>query len=152
VTETLEYDASGLLCPLPVLRANRKLRELPVGGELTVRATDPAAEQDFSRVLQADRGTSWFSSRRERRCVDLCDPKALNHLPSGSGRDDGNREKECMPKVSFKTIDSVEVSGKARAGARRPQRADEERPGDRRDAHSSAPRRRSPSLPPRAPR
>jgi tRNA 2-thiouridine synthesizing protein A len=43
VTETLEYDATGLLCPLPVLRANRKLRELPVGGELTVRATDPAA-------------------------------------------------------------------------------------------------------------
>ncbi len=47
MTETLEYDATGLLCPLPVLRANRKLRELPVGGELTVRATDPAAEQDF---------------------------------------------------------------------------------------------------------
>ena len=30
-----------------MLRANRKLRELPVGGVLTVRATDPAAEQDF---------------------------------------------------------------------------------------------------------
>ena len=44
---TLEYDATGLLCPLPVLRANRKLRELPDGGLLTVRATDPAAEQDF---------------------------------------------------------------------------------------------------------
>jgi tRNA 2-thiouridine synthesizing protein A len=47
VTDTLDYDATGLLCPLPVLRANRKLRELPVGGLLTVRATDPAAEQDF---------------------------------------------------------------------------------------------------------
>ncbi len=47
VTQTLEYDATGLLCPLPVLRANRKLRELPLGGLLTVRATDPAAEQDF---------------------------------------------------------------------------------------------------------
>ena len=44
---TIEYDATGLLCPLPVLRANRKLRELPVGGLLTVRATDPAAEKDF---------------------------------------------------------------------------------------------------------
>ena len=43
----LEYDASGLLCPLPVLRANRKMRELDPGGLLTVRATDPAAEQDF---------------------------------------------------------------------------------------------------------
>ncbi|MBS0539678.1 MAG: sulfurtransferase TusA family protein [Proteobacteria bacterium] len=47
MTEKAEYDATGLLCPLPVLRANRKLRELPVGGELTVRATDPAAESDF---------------------------------------------------------------------------------------------------------
>lgn len=47
VTDTLDYDATGLLCPLPVLRANRKLRELPVGGLLTVRATDPAAENDF---------------------------------------------------------------------------------------------------------
>jgi tRNA 2-thiouridine synthesizing protein A len=47
VTDSIDYDATGLLCPLPVLRANRKLRELPVGGLLTVRATDPAAEQDF---------------------------------------------------------------------------------------------------------
>ena len=44
---SLEYDATGLLCPLPVLRANRKLCELPEGGLLTVRATDPAAAQDF---------------------------------------------------------------------------------------------------------
>ena len=47
MTDTLDYDATGLLCPLPVLRANRKLRELGDGGLLTVRATDPAAEQDF---------------------------------------------------------------------------------------------------------
>lgn len=45
--QALDYDATGLLCPLPVLRANRKLRELANGGLLTVRATDPAAEQDF---------------------------------------------------------------------------------------------------------
>jgi len=59
VTETLEYDASGLLCPLPVLRANRKLRELPVGGELTVRATDPARNRTFPRTASRQ-GTSWF--------------------------------------------------------------------------------------------
>ncbi len=47
MTDTLDYDATGLLCPLPVLRANRKLRELPNGGLLTVRATDPAAWEDF---------------------------------------------------------------------------------------------------------
>ena len=47
MTDRLEYDATGLLCPLPVLRANRKMRELDPGGLLTVRASDPAAEQDF---------------------------------------------------------------------------------------------------------
>lgn len=41
------YDASGLLCPLPVLRANRALRELAPGQMLKVLATDPAAEADF---------------------------------------------------------------------------------------------------------
>ena len=41
------YDASGLLCPLPVLRANRVLRELAPGQTLKVLATDPAAEADF---------------------------------------------------------------------------------------------------------
>jgi tRNA 2-thiouridine synthesizing protein A len=64
VTEMLEYDATGLLCPLPVLRANRKLRELPPGGLLTVRATDPAAEQDFPAYCRQT-GHQLVSSRRE---------------------------------------------------------------------------------------
>lgn len=42
-----ELDATGLVCPLPVLRANRALRALASGDVLTVRATDPAAKQDF---------------------------------------------------------------------------------------------------------
>jgi tRNA 2-thiouridine synthesizing protein A len=64
LTETLEYDATGLLCPLPVLRANRKLRELPPGGLLAVRATDPAAEQDFPAYCRQT-GHQLVSSRRE---------------------------------------------------------------------------------------
>lgn len=42
-----ELDATGLLCPLPVLRANRALRAVTPGGVLVVRATDPAARTDF---------------------------------------------------------------------------------------------------------
>jgi tRNA 2-thiouridine synthesizing protein A len=64
MTELIEYDATGLLCPLPVLRANRKLRELAVGGLLTVRATDPAAEQDFPAFCKQT-GHELVSSRRE---------------------------------------------------------------------------------------
>ncbi|MBX9944689.1 MAG: sulfurtransferase TusA family protein [Reyranella sp.] len=64
VTDALEYDATGLLCPLPVLRANRKLRELPSGGLLTVRATDPAAEQDFPAYCRQT-GHELVSSSRD---------------------------------------------------------------------------------------
>lgn len=42
-------DARGLACPLPVLRANKRLRALAVGDELRVLVTDPSAPADFER-------------------------------------------------------------------------------------------------------
>ena len=36
-------DATGLLCPLPVLKARRALKPLAPGGVLEVLATDPGA-------------------------------------------------------------------------------------------------------------
>lgn len=44
---TIELDLRGLKCPLPVLRANKKMKELIKGDELVVLATDPAAPKDF---------------------------------------------------------------------------------------------------------
>jgi len=46
MAETL-LDLKGLRCPLPVLRANRTLRQLPPGARLRVLATDRAAVADF---------------------------------------------------------------------------------------------------------
>ena len=40
-TETL--DALGLLCPLPVLKARKRLKSMPAGSVLRVLADDPAA-------------------------------------------------------------------------------------------------------------
>ena len=40
-------DATGLRCPLPVLKARKRLKEVAPGGELTVLADDPAAPKDF---------------------------------------------------------------------------------------------------------
>jgi tRNA 2-thiouridine synthesizing protein A len=40
-TETL--DALGLLCPLPVLKARKRLKSMPSGAVLRVLADDPAA-------------------------------------------------------------------------------------------------------------
>ncbi len=42
-----EIDVRGLLCPLPVLKASKRLKSLAPGDHLTVRATDPAAVIDF---------------------------------------------------------------------------------------------------------
>jgi tRNA 2-thiouridine synthesizing protein A len=40
-------DATGLLCPLPVLKARRALKPLASGAVLEVLATDPGAVKDF---------------------------------------------------------------------------------------------------------
>ena len=42
-----ELDATGLLCPLPVLKARKRLMGLAPGGMLRVLATDPAAVVDI---------------------------------------------------------------------------------------------------------
>ncbi len=41
-----ELDATGLLCPLPVLKARKRLAALDAGGRLRMRADDPAAVID----------------------------------------------------------------------------------------------------------
>lgn len=43
-----ELDASGLLCPLPVLKAKRALNQLQSGQTLRVIATDAKAPEDFA--------------------------------------------------------------------------------------------------------
>lgn len=45
-------DATGLLCPLPVLKARRALKSVPPGGILEVLATDPGATKDFYHFCQ----------------------------------------------------------------------------------------------------
>ena len=42
-----ELDASGLNCPLPILRAKKALAELESGKVLRVIATDPGSVKDF---------------------------------------------------------------------------------------------------------
>lgn len=43
---TEEIDASGLLCPLPVLKARKRLKGMKPGEVLRLIATDPAAVID----------------------------------------------------------------------------------------------------------
>jgi tRNA 2-thiouridine synthesizing protein A len=42
-----EFDARFLLCPLPVLKARKAIKAVPVGETLTVLTTDAGAPEDF---------------------------------------------------------------------------------------------------------
>lgn len=54
-------DATGLLCPLPVLKARKRLQALASGAELTVLADDPAAIVDVPHFC-AEAGHALVSS------------------------------------------------------------------------------------------
>ena len=56
-----ELDALGLLCPLPVLKAAKRLRNMGPGATLTVRADDPAAVVDIPHFC-AEKGYELVSS------------------------------------------------------------------------------------------
>ncbi|WP_074867057.1 sulfurtransferase TusA [Atopomonas hussainii] len=43
------FDASGLMCPEPVMLLHGKVRELPAGGLLKVIATDPSTRRDIPK-------------------------------------------------------------------------------------------------------
>ncbi|MBL1265533.1 sulfurtransferase TusA family protein [Methylomicrobium sp. RS1] len=43
----IEVDASGLHCPLPLLRLKKALMEMDSGGIVKIIATDPAAHLDI---------------------------------------------------------------------------------------------------------
>lgn len=46
-TEPEILDARGLKCPLPVLKMEKRLAQVPAGHHLTVLATDPMAKIDI---------------------------------------------------------------------------------------------------------
>ena len=56
-----ELDATGLLCPLPVLKAAKRIRAMPRGAVLRVLADDPAAIIDVPHFC-AEQGHELISS------------------------------------------------------------------------------------------
>lgn len=46
-------DVKGLRCPMPVLRARRRLSEIGPGEILVIEASDPQAVKDFPRFCEA---------------------------------------------------------------------------------------------------
>lgn len=48
----IEVDASGLQCPLPLLRLKKAIMEIESGQVVKIIATDPAAHLDFGVFIE----------------------------------------------------------------------------------------------------
>ncbi|WP_127524270.1 sulfurtransferase TusA family protein [Mesorhizobium sp. Z1-4] len=48
------YDLRGLNCPLPVLRARKRLSAMPAGAQLVIETTDPLAAIDIPAFCSDD--------------------------------------------------------------------------------------------------
>lgn len=59
-----ELDASGLNCPLPILRAKKTLSSLSSGQVLHIIATDPGSVKDFDAFAKQT-GNELMESREE---------------------------------------------------------------------------------------
>jgi drug/metabolite transporter (DMT)-like permease/TusA-related sulfurtransferase len=60
----LVLDTSGLHCPLPILKAKKAYRDLPVGRMMEVIATDPLAVEDFKDFCIAHKATLVLFNRQ----------------------------------------------------------------------------------------
>ena len=59
-----ELDASGLNCPLPILRAKKTLAGMSAGQVLHIIATDPGSVKDFE-AFSKQTGNTLLESREE---------------------------------------------------------------------------------------
>lgn len=63
MTETV-LDATGLSCPMPLLKAKKTLNEMEPGGLLRVIATDPGSVKDFD-VFSRQSGNALLESSED---------------------------------------------------------------------------------------
>ncbi|NIY74579.1 sulfurtransferase TusA family protein [Thalassospira sp. HF15] len=70
-------DARGLMCPMPVLKAKKALRDVKDGGVLKVMATDPGSVADIkafcemtgNRLISSDQDGDVFIYHIEKALV-----------------------------------------------------------------------------------
>lgn len=63
-------DVKGLNCPLPILRAKKALKSLPIGATLKVLATDPGAVKDFEAFCRTT-GNELLESKAEDKVFNF---------------------------------------------------------------------------------
>ena len=52
MTTTVELDARGLQCPLPLLKLKQQLNRLLPGDQVLILTTDPGSLRDFQAFVQ----------------------------------------------------------------------------------------------------
>jgi tRNA 2-thiouridine synthesizing protein A len=60
-----QFDAQGMKCPLPVLKARRLLKEMAPGEQIEILATDPGAPTDFVHFCETTGNRLIESTERE---------------------------------------------------------------------------------------
>ncbi len=76
MSRTAELDATGLNCPMPLLKAKQALNALVAGDRLHVVATDPGSVRDF-QVFSEQSGHALLDAREEEgRYYYLLEKKA----------------------------------------------------------------------------
>ncbi len=66
-----ELDASGLNCPLPILRAKKAIAALDAGQTLRIIATDPGSVKDFEAFCKQTGNELKSSGEEEGKFVFL---------------------------------------------------------------------------------
>ena len=66
-----ELDATGLNCPLPILRAKKTLARMGSGEILHILATDPGAVKDFEAFAKQTGHKLLHSGEEEQRYTFL---------------------------------------------------------------------------------
>ena len=65
-----EIDATGLNCPMPVLRLQKALRDIASGGQIRLLASDPMAAIDVPHFCQ-EQGHTLIASAEQDGAGDM---------------------------------------------------------------------------------
>ncbi len=70
IKSEITIDALGLLCPLPVLKLRKVLRDSPNGAIVKLIADDPAAEVDVAHFCNETENI-FLGEELEKSCIDV---------------------------------------------------------------------------------
>ena len=81
MTHDEDLDATGLICPLPVLKARKRMRALREGAVLRLTTTDPAAVVDVPHFC-AENGHALLAQEEEGAVIRFFIRKSCGQTPN----------------------------------------------------------------------